>query len=231
MKKLKVLALIILSIFAVGLCACGGSGGVPSGYDVTVTYYFNGGNMTLYSDLTELTVRYRKGSLMAEPGVSTNQLPEVKKSGYSPAGWYFAETDEAGVVVKDENGNPKPSDRQVNFSQDRVEEDVTIVIIWSGKIRVYFENLYIMVGLMYQKDYESGASFTAPGADVSVLENGESKQVLGYYWSYDKATDTYSDPIDFSSGLTFDDLKAHLDEEPEKEGEYPILRVYAKLAD
>ena len=231
MKKLKVLALIILAIFAAGLCACGGSGGVPSGYDVTVTYYFNGGNMTLYTNLTELTVRYRKGSLIAEPGVSTNQLPDVKKSGYSPAGWYFAETDAEGVLVKDENGNPKPSDRRFDFSKDRVDADVTIVIIWSGKIRVYVENLYIMAGLKYQADYESGDSFTDPGLEYSVVESGESKKVVGYYWSYDKATDTYSDPIDFSVGLTFDDLKAHLADEPEKEGEYPILRIYAKLAD
>lgn len=236
MKKIKFLALLILSVLLFALCGCGGSGGVPSGYDITVTYYFNGGTMRLYTDLTELTLRYRPGSLVAEPGVSTNQLPEVRRSGYSVGGWYYAETDENGNLVKDENGNPVPSDRKVDFSKDRVEEDITLVIVWAGKIKVFFENVYIMENMLYYYDYETGDPFNNPGIETSVIgtdTEGKAirKTIEGYYWSYDEATGTYSDPIDFSAGLTFEDLNARIGEDPEKEGDYSVLHVYAKLAD
>ena len=233
MRKLKFFAIVFLSaVLMIGLCACGGHNGVPESHSVVVTYYFNGGTMEGYSadKFKSLTVQYKSGSVIAEPGVSSNGLPKVTRLGYSVGGWYYAETDNEGNVLPDEDGNPQPSKRKFNFKTDRVEKDITLVAVWSGKIRVYFENLYLMEGIQYKKDYENGDDFVNPGLLNSAVSGGE-KAVLGYYWSYDAATNTYSDPIDFTAGLTFDDLNARLGTNPEKEGDYSVLRVYAKLAD
>lgn len=229
MKKLKLLIFLLVAVLTFAIVGCGTNNGIPSDFAVKVTYCLNGGSINEYSGLTELSLYYRKGSVVAEPGHSTSELPMPKRSGYSVGGWYYAET-ENGEVVRDENGNAKPSDRMFDFKTDKAEEDIWLVVVWLGKIRVTFVNLYLSGrNTYYTNTYESGKPFSRPAVNTSWVD-GENVAIEGYYWSYDEETKEYSDPIEFGS-LTFEDLNAHLPEEPEMQGEYILLQVYVKLAE
>lgn len=228
MKKIKVLALIFIAAFALAMVGCGEHNGVPEDYTVKVTYCFNGGSMSGYTDRTELDVYYKQGSLIAEPEKSTSELPAPTRIGYSIGGWYVAETDEEGEVVRDEDGTPIATSRKFNFKTDRVEKDIWLVVSWVRKIQVTFVNLYQRnVSKPYSKDYESGQAFTQPPLRNSWV-NGENVDIMGFFWSYDAETDEYSDQIDFTD-LTFDDLYARLAENSEAEDDYLLLNVYVKL--
>lgn len=226
MNKMKKILTVILAFFTLLLfSACGTTDSqVPADYSVCVTYHFNGGKMEKYDDATQLTVFYKPQSLIAEPGVTTKELEEVKRSGCFAAGWYYAKTDETGAIVLDNEGNPIPGDVAFDFKNEVVTKDITLVIKWSEKIKVIFKNLYSTQTKEYTKDYESGDAFKRPGLETSA----KGGKVENYYWSYDAATDTYSDMIVFGS-LTYDDLKAQVGENPEKDGEYTILYVYVKI--
>jgi len=181
--------------------------------------------MENYAERTQLTVFYKPQSRIAEPGVSTSELQEVKRSGCFAAGWYYAKTNEKGEIVYDEVGNPIPGDKAFDFKNDVVTENITLVIKWSQKIKVIFKNLYSTQAKEYTKNYESGDKFNRPGIETSARGG----KVEGYYWSYDEGTDTYSDEIVFGN-LTFDDLQARIGDDPEKEGDYAVLYVYVKIA-
>lgn len=227
MGRLKRFLTVILALFTILLFgACGTTESkVPDDYSVCVTYYFNGGKMEKYKDATYLTVFYKPQSYIAEPGVTTNELEEVKRSGCFADGWYYAKTDETGAVVLDNEGNPIPGDVAFDFKKDKVTEDISLVIKWSEKIKVIFKNLYSTQTKEYTKNYESGDAFKKPGIETSA----KGGRVENYYWSYDEETDTYSDLIVFDS-LTFEDLKARVGENPEKDGEYTVLYIYVKIA-
>ena len=228
MKKLKLLILLLVAVLAFAIVGCGSRNGVPSDFKVKVTYCFNGGSINEYSGLTELSLYYRKGSVVAEPGKSTAELPVPKRSGYSVGGWYYAEKDANGELVRDDNGNVKASSRMFDFTTDKAEEDTWLVVVWVGKIRVTFVNLYLNgMDTCYTATYESGKAFNRPPVATSWID-GENIKIAGYYWSFDEQTGEYSDPIEFGS-LTFDDLNARLPEEPEMQGEYILLQVYVKL--
>ena len=229
MKKLKRLLLIFIAAFALALAGCGTQNGVPPEYVVKVTYCFNGGSLSGYSDRTELDLYYKVGSIIAEPGVSTAEFPAPIFTGYSIGGWYFAETDESGEVVRDENGKVIASDRKFDFKTYSAEKDIYLVVSWVRKIKVTFVNLYQpLITTPYASICESGQAFTQPSLKTSWV-NGKAVGIEGYYWSYDEATDAYSDPVEFGS-LTFDDLEARLPEEPETDGDYILFKVYVKLA-
>ncbi|MBR2646242.1 MAG: hypothetical protein IKD47_01600 [Clostridia bacterium] len=223
LKKINVILLSLITTLGFGACTTP-SGEIPEGYDVVVTYYFNGGAMEKYSEREDITVYYKPGSYIAEPGVTTLELDEVKRTGYSSGGWYYAQTDENGNVVLDENENPIASDRKFDFVSETVTSDITLVIKWEGKIKVIFNHLYSTQSKEYSKAYKTGDAFKRPGLETSA----KGGKVEGYYWSYDEATDTYTDEIVFD-GLTFDDLSARLGETPEKDGDYSVLHVYVKL--
>lgn len=227
MKKLKLFLLLLVAVLTFAIVGCGTRNGVPSDFAVKITYCFNGGSINEYPGLTELSLYYRKGSVVAEPGRSTSELPVPKRSGYSIGGWYYAEM-ENGEVVRDENGNAKPSSRKFDFVTDKAENDTWLVVEWVGKIRVTFVNLYLNgMETCYTSTYESGKPFNRPSLNVSWID-GENIPIAGYYWSFDEQTGEYSDPIEFGN-LTFDDLNARVPEEPEMQGEYILLQVYVKL--
>lgn len=229
MKKLKFLIILLAASLIFAFAGCATNNGIPSSFSVSVTYCFNGGSISEYSGLSELRLYYREGSIVAEPGKSTAELPAPKRSGYSIGGWYYAEM-KNGEVVRDESGNPVPSDRLFDFESDRAEEDIWLVAVWLGKIRVTFVNVYLRNRTdFYTSNYESGQTFNKPPVSTSWID-GQNIAIEGYYWSYNEETKEYSDPIEFGS-LTFDDLNAHLPEEPEMQDEFIMLQVYAKLAE
>ncbi|MBO5363602.1 MAG: hypothetical protein J6A46_04670 [Clostridia bacterium] len=227
MSIMKKIAAILLSVFTTLLVgACGNTdSNIPKDFSVCVTYCFNGGSMENYSDRTQLTVFYKPQSYIAEPGVTTSELQEVKRPGCFAAGWYYAKEDETGKVVLDDLGNPIPGEVAFDFKNDVVTEDITLVIKWSEKIKVIFKNLYSTQSKEFTKDYEAGDAFKKPAIETSARGG----QVEGYYWSYDEETDTYLDKITFGS-LTYEDLKAKVGENPEKDGEYTIMYVYVKIS-
>lgn len=229
--KFAVTALILICI-SIAAAGCNTVSNIPSEYSVVVTYYLSGGEIENYdSNLESLDVYYMPNSKIAEPGSSSSKLKEVTLKGYSLVGWYIAQTDENGEVLTDENGAPLASDRKFDFATDVVTESITLVAVFGRSIRMVFNNLYYSkVGTrVLTKDCDMGGSITKPSYNKSYMSDGTSRDVEGYYWSYDEETGEYSDEIEWP--VDFETLNSRLPEEYEESDGYIIINIYTKLSE
>lgn len=233
-KLSKIFALLLVSgIILCTAVACNqaGNADVPEGYTVNVTYYLTDGEFEDYSGKKYLDIYYKPDSKIAEPNVSSDSF-KCKFIGHYLDGWFIAEKDADGKVITDEDGNPKASSNKFDFSQ-KVTEDMTLVAVWSRKIRLTFNNYYLTGGKnLYRSDCEGGGQIDKPTMTCRDSSNTvRNRDMLGYYWNYDEATDTYSNPIVFPLTYEYLDSLVPEDAEPDSETNYLMLYVYVKYDD
>lgn len=213
--------LCIGALFSMGSCA--GDEDLLKEYTVSVTYYFNGGSMAEYTNATELSVRYKPGTPIIEPG-TVNNLNAVTLRGWYAEGWYYAELDEEGNLVKDENGLPVPSDKKFDFATERPTESLSLVVKWTRRIKVIFKNL-IISGKEFEKQLDPGATLTPPS---SAMLNLATITVSGYYWSYDEESGEFSDEIVLDEGISFEELATRWEKTQDIDGDYSVIYIYVK---
>jgi hypothetical protein len=226
--KRRIYTLLITLILCLGALpifgSCSSMVDLLEDYDVIVTYYFNGGTMETYENCTSLDVYYKSGSPIVEPKKSSSLKP-VTLSGYYAEGWYYAELNEDGTVKTDEKGNPYASTKQFNFDTERPTESLTLVVKWGSSIRVVFKNLTIGSS-DYKKDIDESTLLTQPGI-TTVGSGADKKTIYGYYWA-DQTDGVYpaDQAVNFGNGISLSELRAHLSDDPEKDGNYTVLYIY-----
>jgi hypothetical protein len=229
--KRRIYILLIALILCIGALplfgSCSNTDDLLADYQVVVTYYFNGGKMETYESRTSLDVYYKSGTPIVEPG-TTSGLKKVTLSGYYVAGWYYAERDEEGNVLFDEDGNAVASSQQFDFSTERPTESLALVVKWGSTIRVIFKNLTIGSS-DFKKDIGEGSLLAQPG--VTTVGSGDNKKTIyGYYWA-DQTNGVYpaDQAVDFGSGISLSELRTHLSDEPEMDGDYTLLYIYVDV--
>ena len=231
-KLSKIFALILVSgciLCTTAACNQAGKAGVPDGYTVNVTYYLTDGEFEDYSGKKYLDIYYKPDSKIAEPNVSSESF-KCSFTGHYLDGWFIAEKDADGNIIKDENGTPKASSVKFDFSQ-KVTEDMTLVAVWSRKIRLTYYNFYLTGGKnLNRSDCEGGGKIEKPTRTCKDSSNN-TRTIEGYYWNYDEATDTYSNEITFPLTYEYLDSLVPEDAEPDSETNYIMLYAYVKYAD
>jgi hypothetical protein len=223
--KRRIYILLIALILCIGALplfgSCSNTDDLLADYQVVVTYYFNGGKMETYESRTSLDVYYKSGTPILEPG-TTSGLKKVSLRGSYVAGWYYAERDEAGNVLFDEDGNAVASSQQFDFATERPTESLALVVKWGSTIRVVFKNLTNGKS-DYKKNIGEGDTLTRPGVE----QTSEGKTIYGYYWA-DQTDGVYpaDQAVDFGSGISLSELRTHLSDELEMDGDYTLLYIY-----
>jgi hypothetical protein len=226
--KRRIYVLLITLLLCIGalpiFSSCSESSDPLADYTVVVTYYFNGGKMETYESRTYLGVNYKPGTPIVEPG-KTGSLKEVYLSGYYAAGWYYAELDEGGNVRFDADGNAVASDKKFDFSTERPTESLSLVVKWDSTIRVIYKNLTFGTMDFYTEISEGDELFKP-----SFKQTGDKKTVRGYYW-VDQTNGVFpaDQAVDFGSGISMSELRTHLPDNPEMDGNYILLYIYVDV--
>lgn len=224
-KISKIFALIlVLGLLVCSLSACSNAngGGVPAEYSVNVTYYLSGGEFDGYAGKKYINIYYLPDSKIAEPNVSSTALT-CKLKGHSLSGWFIAEKDGEGKVITDEEGNPKASSEMFDFSR-KVSEDLTLIAYWTRSIRLIYNNYYMAGTTLVRSDCSGGGAINRPTLECTD-SSGNVREIEGFYWHYDEATDTYSDEITFP--LSYEHLNSLLSEEIEPDPATNFITMYA----
>lgn len=156
-------------------------------YPVTVTYYFNEGKINSYPKETYLNLHYSANAYIVAPGTVTI-FPEVQRTGYFVNGWYYAETDAQGNVVKDENGYVLSSGKKFDFSSTRVNENLALVPGWTHNVKVVFEGCTPYSDKDFSVKISDGEKLEYP----SYEKTKKGAWIKGYYWD-----DSFTEAIVF----------------------------------
>ena len=98
------------------------------GYTVAVTYDFQGGT---YNNKPTSRILIKPNSKLPAPDANKGGIRIPSRSGYSFKGFYLPETDGAGNVVKDADGNVIVSDTAWDFANDTIaNKDITLYAKW-----------------------------------------------------------------------------------------------------
>lgn len=209
-------------------CNAGNKGEFNENYPVTVTYYFNEGQINSYSQEKYLNVHYRANSYIVQPGAVTI-LPELQRGGYFVNGWYYAQTDGNGNVIKDENGYALASDRKFDFNS-RVNQSIALVPGWTHKVNVVFkDNEQIAYSNGSETIYQS-YNIVISQSDMlnkpSFEKTKRNARIKGYYWD-----EGLTQAVDFGeNGLSVNALLDRLDgSAQEDESNNLVLTLYTKF--
>ena len=169
------------------------------GYKVAVTYDFQGGSV---NGKTSVRILVKENSKLPAPRQSGGGIGIPSgKSGYSFKGFYLAETDEDGNVVRDDDGNIIVSDTEWNFDTDTVaDKDITLCAKWWDNYKVVLH-----YGDNYEKSTEISLARNTDGSPVTM--NASALRVQDYtFLSYnmvkdstDEATAVSKFPFDFKN--------------------------------
>ncbi len=168
------------------------------GYKVAVTYDFQGGTVNNKGSVRLLV---KEDSRLPAPSKSGGGVGIPGKAGYSFKGFYLAETDEDGNVVRDADGNIIVSDTEWKFETGTVaDKDVTLCAKW-------WDNYNVV--LHYGKDYANTTNIDLPrtvdGKATSLYESAfrvKDYTFLSYNFvknSTEDATALSKFPYDFST--------------------------------
>lgn len=168
------------------------------GYNVAVNYDFQGGTV---NNKGSVRILVKENSKLPAPKVGSGGIGVPAKEGYSFKGFYVAETDKDGNVLRDDNDNIIVSDTEWDFKADTVEnKEVTLCAKW-------WDNYKIV--LHYGDNYKNEAQVDLPrnvdGSPIGVYES--SLKVKDFtFLSYNLIKDSTNEataiekyPYDFSS--------------------------------
>lgn len=200
------------------------------GYKVAVTYDFQGG-LVNGSDHVRILVKENSKIPAPRRGVGGVGVPGMSK--YSFRGFYLAQTDENGNVVRDENGNIVITDTAWDFDNDTVaDKDITLCAKW-------WDNYIVVLhyGDNYKLSTEIDLARNTDGTPVTL--NSSSLRVQNVtFLSYnlikgstDSATAVEKFPYEFTGDAVpkGDDLKIHVWGES-LDGIYVLVRNASDLS-
>lgn len=216
MKKKFILTALSIAVLlcAVVFSGCTTETDPLEGYPIQVTYYFNGGTMADRQGVEELVVNYAENSKIIKPSAEVKLVNEVSLVGSVLKGWYYAETDSDGNLVLDENGKPTASDRQFDFDNDVVTENITLVCVWSKQVKLILNNLY-----RYNKvlDYTLDTNVFETPTSITIYDSSDTMTIEGYYLD-----------AEFTQKLNDGDEIAITDSTTVSNGYY-VVNIYVKL--
>lgn len=216
-KKIALCALILLF----GLCALTACLGTTLdkekdryGLTAQVTYHANGGMFS--NNSAETTIYYKAGSKALDMGsvLVTSGSISVSYAKHNLVGWYYAETDESGNVVyeDEENGIVKLGEK-VDFSVAlETGDEWHVYADWSvdqkleillasdetiGEGVQYNDTLYKVGDPLKEFDFDSGGRVQQPSNDIFTGErnDGPAGYVRAGYYTDEECTQAVKWPV------------------------------------
>lgn len=192
-RRKLVLSILIAAVAALGIfvfAACSDDVDVLKDYPITVTYDFQGG---MVNSKGSVDVRVKENSKIPALHEGKGGQSAPTKSGYSFKGFYLAETDEDGNVVRDDDGNISVTDTEWDFANDRVaDKNITICAKYWDNYKVvlnYGDNSSLEGDIDYSLKTEIDLSRKIDGSP-NVLTS-DTLKVAGYtFESYNLTKDS-----------------------------------------
>lgn len=137
-RRKLVLSILLIALAALGVfvfVGCSENYDILQDYPVGVTYDFQGGTA---DNKTSVLVHVKENSYIPAPTVSGKGVRIPSRDGYTFAGFFLAETDENGEVVRDADGNISVTDTEWNFDVDTVlDKNITLCAKWAADCTVF----------------------------------------------------------------------------------------------
>ncbi|MDE7164223.1 MAG: hypothetical protein K2O04_02205 [Clostridiales bacterium] len=137
-RRKLVLSILLIALAALGVfvfAGCSEDYDILQDYPVGVTYDFQGGTA---DNKTSVLVHVKENSYIPAPTVSGKGVRIPSREGYTFAGFFLAETDENGEVVRDADGNISVTDTEWNFDVDTVlDKNITLCAKWAADCTVF----------------------------------------------------------------------------------------------
>lgn len=195
-RRKIVLSILIAAVAALGIfvfAGCSDDVDVLKDYPITVTYDFQGG---LVNSKSSVNVRVKENSKIPALHEGKGGQSAPIKSGYSFKGFYLAETDDNGNVVRDADGNISVTDTEWDFANDRVwDKNITLCAKYWDNYKVvlnYGDNSSLEGDIDYSLKTEIDLSRKIDGSP-NVLTS-DTVKVDGYtFLSYNLVKDSNAD--------------------------------------
>lgn len=177
--KIIICVLVALGLSAV-LVACNNTGSTIH-YDYTVTFDYNEGKTgedfnIVAQPIAKQYIGVDKNSLVGVRPGGDNAIKETTIQRYYVDGWYLAKYDENGEPVKNPDTGVVQLDREWDFDNDRVNENITL-----------YANLKKQAGLIFVDRAtgepvggENGERYRVPGTEMSEPSSALQPSKSGY---------------------------------------------------